>query len=77
MPRRRQDFGRFGEWLPTIAGIAVYVTLVTAILSWYFRRFGGFDPITAFFAGSPGGLNEMVIAGREMGGDDREPAVPR
>src|SRR5262249_50871300 len=24
-----------------------------------------------FFAASPGGLNEMVIVGREMGGDDR------
>ncbi len=66
---------RFDDWLPTILGVAVYVTLVTFILSWYFRRIGHFDPVTAFFAGSPGGLNEMVIAGREMGGDDRTIAL--
>ena len=62
---------RFGEWLTTIAGLAVYVALVTGILYWYFRRFGRFDRVTAFFAASPGGLNEMTIVGRELGGDDR------
>jgi hypothetical protein len=62
---------RFGDWIATIAGLAVYVTLVTAILYWYFRRLGRFDRVTAFFAASPGGLNEMVIVGRELGGDDR------
>jgi membrane AbrB-like protein len=62
---------RFGEWLATIAGLAVYVTLVTAILYWYFRRYGHFDRVTAFFSASPGGLNEMTIVGRELGGDDR------
>jgi uncharacterized protein len=62
---------RFGEWMTTIAGLALYVALVTAILYWYFRRFGRFDRVTAFFAASPGGLNEMVIVGRELGGDDR------
>jgi hypothetical protein len=62
---------RFAEWVPTIAGLFGYVALATAILFWYFRRFGRFDRTTAFFAASPGGLNEMVIVGREMGGDDR------
>jgi hypothetical protein len=62
---------RFGDWIATIAGLAVYVGLVTAILYWYFRRLGRFDRVTAFFAASPGGLNEMVIVGRELGGDDR------
>jgi len=62
---------RFGDWLVTIAGLAVYIAVVTAILYVYFRRLAGFDRVTAFFAASPGGLNEMVLAGREMGGDDR------
>ncbi len=62
---------RFGDWLATIAGLAIYVALVTAILYWYFRRYGHFDRVTAFFAASPGGLNEMTIVGRELGGDDR------
>jgi len=62
---------RFGDWIATIAGLVVYVVLVTVILYWYFRRLGRFDRVTAFFAASPGGLNEMVIVGRELGGDDR------
>lgn len=62
---------RFGDWIATMAGLAVYVALVTAILYWYFRRYGHFDRVTAFFAASPGGLNEMTIVGRELGGDDR------
>lgn len=63
--------GELARWWPTIAGMALYVAIVTAILFQYFRRLGGFDATTAYFAGSPGGLNEMVIVGREMGGDDR------
>jgi membrane AbrB-like protein len=62
---------RFGDWIATIAGLAAYVGVVTALLYWYFRRLGRFDRVTAFFAASPGGLNEMVIVGRELGGDDR------
>ncbi len=63
--------GQIGQWWQTIAGMALYVAIVTAILYVYFRRLGGFDRTTAYFAASPGGLNEMVIVGREMGGDDR------
>jgi hypothetical protein len=63
--------GRFGDWIATIGGLAAYIGVVTALLYWYLRRFGRFDRVTAYFAASPGGLNEMVIVGREMGGDDR------
>jgi hypothetical protein len=62
---------RLAGWLPTIGGLAAYVAITTAVLYWYFRRMGRFDPTTAYFAASPGGLNEMIIVGREMGGDDR------
>ncbi|MCW5773480.1 MAG: AbrB family transcriptional regulator [Rhodospirillaceae bacterium] len=62
---------RIGDWLATIAGLVAYLSLATGLLYVYFRRFGRFDPVTAFFAASPGGLNEMVIVGRELGGDDR------
>ena len=62
---------RFGDWIATMAGLALYVGLVTGILYWYFRKYGHFDRVTAFFAASPGGLNEMTIVGRELGGDDR------
>lgn len=63
--------GRIGDWGVTLAGLVVYLGLATALLYLYFRRLGRFDPVTAFFAASPGGLNEMVIVGRELGGDDR------
>ncbi len=38
---------------------------------WYYRRVGGYDRVTAFFCGMPGGLVEMVIYGEERGGDAR------
>jgi membrane AbrB-like protein len=62
---------QMADWWITVAGMAVYVAIVTALLTVYFRRIGGFDLVTAYFAGSPGGLNEMVIAGKDLGGDDR------
>ena len=37
----------------------------------FYRRVGKFDPATAFFAGMPGGLNDMVILGGEMGADEK------
>ena len=41
----------------------------------YFRVIGGFDRTTAFFAGMPGGLVEMVLLGDEKGGDARTVAL--
>jgi membrane AbrB-like protein len=35
------------------------------------RRFARFDATTAYFSASPGGLNEMVVVGGAMGGDER------
>ena len=62
---------RLLDWYPTIIGLATYIATITAILYWYFRRYARFDPVTAYFAASPGGLSSMVLIGREMGGDDR------
>jgi membrane AbrB-like protein len=59
------------EWPITLASLALYLVLVTGMLYIYFRRVMGFDPATAYFSATPGGLNEMVIVGRAMGGDDR------
>ena len=62
---------RVAEWPLTLASLSLYLMLVTGILYVYFRRLMGFDPATAYFSATPGGLNEMVIVGRAMGGDDR------
>ena len=63
------------EWPITLASLALYLVVVTGMLYFYFRRVMGFDPATAYFSATPGGLNEMVIVGRAMGGDDRAIAL--
>ena len=64
--------GHVTGWLPSLAMLAVYAALSAAIVVPFYRRVGGFDPVTAYFAGMPGGLAEMMMMGRAMGGDDRK-----
>jgi membrane AbrB-like protein len=45
--------------------------LVTALGYIQFRRLGRLDPVTSFFAATPGGLQEMTIIGEYYGGDGR------
>lgn len=59
------------NWLPTIAGLVLFMCACAFACVGYFRRVAGFDPVTAFFAGMPGGLVEMVSVGEEKGGDAR------
>ncbi len=66
-----QMAGHLWQWWPTILATIGYVTAVTGLLYIYFRRICGFDPITAYFSAAPGGLNEMVVVGGQMGGDER------
>jgi membrane AbrB-like protein len=66
---------KVAEWPITLASLALYLVLVTSMLYLYFRRVVGFDPATAYFSATPGGLSEMVIVGRAMGGDDRAIAL--
>ncbi|WP_181832575.1 AbrB family transcriptional regulator [Bosea caraganae] len=59
------------NWLPTLAGLVVFMVVSGFCCVTYFQRVAGFDRITAFFAGMPGGLMEMVLIGEEKGGDAR------
>jgi membrane AbrB-like protein len=63
------------RWPVTIASLAIYIVVLTGLLYLYFRRFQKYDPVTAYFSATPGGLNEMVIAGGAMGGDERTIAL--
>ncbi|POR50398.1 hypothetical protein CYD53_109107 [Bosea psychrotolerans] len=63
--------GQIPNWLPTIAGLVLFMCACGFACVGYFRKFAGFDPVTAFFAGMPGGLVEMVTVGEEKGGDAR------
>jgi membrane AbrB-like protein len=59
------------NWLPTLIGLVLFMCACGFACVGYFRRIAGFDPVTAFFAGMPGGLVEMVTVGEEKGGDAR------
>ena len=58
-------------WVGSFGWLVVYVILATAIVYFFYRRVAGYDPVTAYFSGAPGGLNEMVLTGAAMGGDER------
>lgn len=64
-----------GSWIPTVLGLAGFVAVSGAACVLYFRRVGGFDLPTAYFAGMPGGLVEMIIVGEDKGGNARTIAL--
>ena len=63
------------RWPLTLLGLAVYCAVATGAGWLYFRRVAGLDPVTAYFAAAPGGFNEMIMVGGEMGGDERSIAL--
>jgi membrane AbrB-like protein len=68
-------FGHILSWIPTIIGLVAFMIACALACVSYFRRFGGLDPVTAYFAGMPGGLIEMVILGEQRGGDGKTIAL--
>jgi len=59
------------RWSGSLAALVAYVAIATALCTAYYRRVGGYDPVTAYFAAAPGGLSEMTLVGTAMGGDER------
>ncbi|MEH3047293.1 AbrB family transcriptional regulator [Sphingomonas adhaesiva] len=57
-------------WLP-LALLPVFLGVAALLCVTWFRRVAGFDPATAYFAGMPGGIAEMVLMGGERGADER------
>ncbi|MEO0773122.1 MAG: AbrB family transcriptional regulator [Pseudomonadota bacterium] len=53
----------------SFAALVLFVGVCQAFNYWVFRRIGGYDRPTAFYAGSPGGLFESLAMGEEAGGD--------
>lgn len=51
---------QIGAWSLTLGGLVLYLGLSLSVLVPWFRKVGGFDPRTAYFAAMPGGLSEMV-----------------
>lgn len=62
---------RLSEWLGGFATVALFMPVSLAAMSFYFRRLRGYDPVTAFFSATPGGITEMTLVGGALGGDVR------
>jgi membrane AbrB-like protein len=58
-------------WVGSFAWLGLYVVVATAGVWLFYRRLARYDTATAYFAAAPGGLNEMILAGGALGGDER------
>lgn len=60
------------EWPISLVSLVGFVAMASLTTFWYFHKVAGFDTRTAFFAGVPGGLAEMITLGIAAGADDRK-----
>ena len=67
--------GQIGSWWATILGLVAFMTVAGAVCVSYFRFIARYDFPTAYFAGMPGGLVEMVVMGESSGADMRRVAL--
>jgi membrane AbrB-like protein len=63
------------QWTVSIAGLALYCAVAGGLSVLFLRRIVRFDLPTAYFAGMPGGLQEMSLLGGAFGGDERRIAL--
>ena len=70
-----QILDHLDAWALSLSFLGLYLLAAGLIVVPYYRKVGGFDSVTAYFAGMPGGLNEMLLIGKDMGGDDRKIAL--
>ena len=68
-------FGHAKLWIVPLCGLVVSVTLSALTCITYFRAVVGFDIKTAYFAGMPGGLIDMITLGQQSGADARSIAL--
>lgn len=61
--------GHLADWIPTLLGLVLFVAVSAVLCITYFRVVAGFDWVTAYFSGMPGGLVVMTVLGEERGGD--------
>ena len=61
----------FPDMWPTLALVPISVLLIGLIGVPYFQRVCGYDFPTAYYAAMPGGLQDMVLFGKEAGGNVR------
>lgn len=66
--------GRIPQMAGSVALVPVYVVVIGLVGFPFFRRLGH-DPVTAWYAAMPGGLQDMVSFAQEAGGDVRALAL--
>lgn len=59
-------------WIVSLSFLGLYLAIAGLLAVPFYQRFGGFDRVTAFCSGMPGGLMEMVTLGADLGGDERK-----
>ena len=59
------------EWWLSLLVLSVFLVVAHALVFAMFRRIGGYDLPTAFFASFPGGFVEATLMGAEAGGNRR------
>jgi membrane AbrB-like protein len=59
------------EWIVPLVALPFFLGSSALLCVTYFRRVAKFDAATAYFAGMPGGIAEMVVMGGERGADER------
>ena len=62
---------RLGGMFLSLLCLVPYIIIIGFTGVPYFRRMAHASGTTAYFSAMPGGLHDMVLIGREMGGDDR------
>ncbi|MEM9392757.1 MAG: AbrB family transcriptional regulator [Pseudomonadota bacterium] len=55
----------------SVALVPVYIIIIGLIGVPFFHKVCGFDRVTAWYASMPGGLQDMIIFGKEAGADAR------
>lgn len=68
-------FGQLGSFALTLILLPLFLSAAAAVSYIVYRRLGGYDPVTAFYAAMPGGLNEMLLIGAAAGGDEKKIAL--
>lgn len=63
--------GQLATWTLPLVGLIAYTIAAAALCVWYLVHVAGYDRDTAFFAGMPGGLVEMIELATERGADIR------
>jgi membrane AbrB-like protein len=64
-------FDQAQAWIVPLIALPFFLASAALLCVTYFRKVARLDPATAYFAGMPGGIAEMVVMGAERNADER------